>query len=81
MKKIFIALLISTGLMNAQEKTETKSADARSKLHLGIKGGINNSNVYDEASEEFQAAPKYGFAGGLFLSVPLGRLLGVQPRY
>ncbi|MCE3280617.1 MAG: hypothetical protein K0S44_2808 [Bacteroidetes bacterium] len=83
MKKILIlaALAVSIGNASAQEEGQTKSKpkDERNKLHLGIKLGVNNSNVYDEQGEEFKSEPKYGFAGGLFLSVPVGKYLGLQP--
>jgi hypothetical protein len=83
MKKIFVlvVMVISIGNTNAQEEgqTKTKTQDERNKLHLGIKLGVNNSNVYDEQGEEFKAEPKYGFAGGIFLSIPVGKYLGVQP--
>lgn len=83
MKKIFVlaAMVISIGNMNAQDEpqTKTKSKDVRNKLHFGIKLGVNNSNVYEEQGEEFKATPKYGVAGGLFLSIPVGKYLGVQP--
>lgn len=83
MKKIFVltAMVISFGNMNAQDEPQTKpkTKDERNKLHLGIKAGVNNSNVYDEQGEEFKAEPKYGFAGGLFLSIPVGKYLGLQP--
>jgi hypothetical protein len=83
MRKIFVAvaLFVSIGAIEAQEeqKKKEKDRDERNKFHLGIKAGVNNSNVYDETGEEFITQPKYGFAGGLFLSVPLGKYLGLQP--
>ncbi|MBN2662542.1 MAG: PorT family protein [Bacteroidales bacterium] len=48
--------------------------------HLGIKIGTNYSNVYDTEGEEFRADGKFGFATGLFLSLPIGKLLGFQPE-
>lgn len=54
--------------------------DPRSRLHLGIKAGINKSNVYDSQGDAFAANPKYGFAGGAFLQIPIGRFLGIHPE-
>jgi hypothetical protein len=81
MKRIVVAVavLFAVGAVNAQEEQKTKKSDERNKLHMGIKIGVNNSNVFDEVGEEFRAEPKYGFAGGAFLSIPVGKYLGIQP--
>jgi hypothetical protein len=81
MKNIIMAftLLICGGMLKAQETEKPERTDSRNKLHFGIKAGVNNSNVYDESGEQFKSEPKYGFAGGVFLSVPVGKYLGVQP--
>jgi len=50
------------------------------KLQLGIKAGINSANIYDKQAEDFTADPKIGFAGGVFLSIPIGTYLGIQPE-
>jgi hypothetical protein len=80
MKKIVSAVVLYMSIitvMHGQEEASKK--DGRNDFHLGLKAGINNSNVYDEDGEMFNAEPKYGFAGGVFLSVPIGKFLGVQP--
>lgn len=59
--------------LNAQE-------DTREQLKFGIKAGINNSNVWDEEGQDFDADPKNGFAGGAYLSIPVGKYLGIQPE-
>jgi hypothetical protein len=82
MKKIYliIGFLGMSLCVSAQEEPKKESRrDERNKLHFGVKLGINNSNVYDEEGEEFNAEPKYGFAGGAFLSIPVGKFLGLQP--
>ncbi len=78
MKKIIICLmLISSGItLNAQDA----DTDNRSNLTFGIKAGLNYSNVWDEQGQDFQADGKLGFAGGLFLGVPIGKYLGFQPE-
>lgn len=78
-KSIFlfsVALLFSVFTINAQEP----NSDNRDKLQLGIKGGLNFSNIYDSEGEEFDAEGKFGFVGGLFLTIPIGKYLGVQPE-
>lgn len=55
-------------------------AQERDAIKLGIKGGFGFSNIYDTEGENFEADPKLGFTGGGFLSIPLGKLIGVQPE-
>jgi hypothetical protein len=77
---LIIGFLGMSLCVSAQEEPKKESRrDERNKLHFGVKLGINNSNVYDEEGEEFNAEPKYGFAGGAFLSIPVGKFLGLQP--
>lgn len=77
MKKLACTLLAAASLfgmkVNAQE-------DFRENLKFGIKAGGNFSNVWDEEQEDFQANGKAGFAGGVFLHIPIGKYLGVQPE-
>lgn len=76
MKKIiilFISTFITTSIVLAQD-------DAREKLAIGAKIGVNYSNVYDSQTEDFNADPKAGFAAGGFLSIPIGKYFGLQPE-
>lgn len=54
--------------------------DFRESVQFGVKIGINHSNVYDAEGDEFRADPKFGFATGLFLSIPINMYLGFQPE-
>lgn len=77
-KSIILVLVLTAGIgksVNAQSLTDT-----REEFTAGIKAGINYANVWDEQGEEFQADPKIGFAGGVFASIPIGKLFGVQPE-
>ena len=58
----------------------TGMSDFNERPTLGFKVGTNLSNVYDTQGEEFEADPKFGLATGLFLAVPLGQYLGIQPE-
>lgn len=77
MRKLTIVLCACVSLfgmnVNAQD-------DSRDKLQLGIRGGLNYSNVWDEEGQDFEADPRTGFAGGAFLSIPIGTYLGIQPE-
>jgi hypothetical protein len=69
-------LLLPMGIMlNAQG-----SDDPRENLSIGVKAGFNRSNVWDERGQDFRADPKNGFAGGVFIGIPIGAYLGVQPE-
>jgi hypothetical protein len=52
----------------------------RDELSFGLKIGTNYSNVYDSQGEQFTADGKYGLAAGAFLSLPLGKVIGIQPE-
>lgn len=54
--------------------------DLREELKFGVKVGANYSNVYDEQGDDFNADPKFGLAAGVFLAIPIGKYLGVQPE-
>jgi len=58
-----------------------KGNDNNHRVSLGFKAGANLSNVYDTQGEEFQADSKIGLVGGLFLTLPLTDVIGVQPEF
>lgn len=79
---IFISsffLLFST-VLNAQTSGWDNHWDTREKFVFGAKAGINISNVWDERSQDFEADSKVGFAGGLFVGIPIGKWIGIQPE-
>lgn len=85
MKKIFrtSALLFAMAASTtgfAQDGTTSSSTDTRENFKFGVKAGINLSNVYDEEDQDFVADGKVGFAGGVFVSIPLGKFVGIQPE-
>jgi len=76
-KLVLVLTFITTAFGFAQE---TVVVDNRSELKLGVKAGVNFSNVYDEQGQDFVASGKTGFAAGGFLAIPFGKLLGFQPE-
>ncbi|CAM4096547.1 porin family protein [Flavobacterium antarcticum] len=88
LKKLFIAPVFAVALFAsqstiAQDQTTSSTPynmDAREELKVGIKAGMNYSNVYSESGNDFVADGKAGFAGGVFVSIPLNQLIGVQPE-
>lgn len=61
-------------------RSEKDAMDSRGNFQFGLKAGINYSNVYDTEGEEFVADPKFGLALGVFLTIPIGEKIGVQPE-
>lgn len=52
----------------------------RDEFSFGLKIGSNYSNVYDSQGDKFTADGKFGLAAGAFLSLPLGKVIGIQPE-
>ena len=50
------------------------------QLAIGLKGGTNYSNEYDSKGGTFTSEAKFGLAGGIFITIPLGNIIGVQPE-
>jgi len=76
MKKL---LLLTSAALLLAATAFSQDMDARNKVQVGLKAGINSSNVFDEKSSDFQADSKLGFAGGLFIVIPFGDYVGFQP--
>jgi hypothetical protein len=74
--KIFIILI----LLVASKSVQAQMDDNRDVLSFGVKAGLNMSNVWDTQGQDFVADPKYGLAGGAFVSLPIGKYLGIQPE-
>ncbi|TVR82077.1 MAG: PorT family protein [Chitinophagaceae bacterium] len=77
-------LIFITGLLflvfGANANASKMDTDQREVFAFGIKAGFNYSNVWDSRGQEFDADPKFGFAGGFFAGIPLGRTIGLQPE-
>ncbi|ASS49088.1 MAG: hypothetical protein A3D31_04845 [Candidatus Fluviicola riflensis] len=77
-QSLLLAALVSP--FTAISQVEIISPDVRGTILFGIKGGTNYSNVYDSEGEQFDADAKFGFVGGGFVSLPIGKLIGIQPE-
>lgn len=71
-KSFFIILLLSLSFGLALQ--------AQTAVSFGVKAGLNYANVWDESGQDFTADAKAGFAGGVFLGIPLGSHFGFQPE-
>ena len=67
-------------LIVASKQVHAQMDDKRELLSFGLKAGLNMSNVWDSKGQDFVADPKYGLAGGAFVSLPIGKYIGVQPE-
>jgi hypothetical protein len=72
MKKIILMIAVMASM--------TYAAKAQDDVAIGVKIGTNYSNVYDSKGEDFEADAKFGLAAGVFMSIPLGTYLGIQPE-
>lgn len=79
MKKLILAIVAATFMIN-MSSAQDEPIDLRDNLTFGIKVGANLSNVYDSKGEDFNADAKLGLATGIFLGIPLGKYLGIQPE-
>lgn len=80
MKKVILMIaLVTISLTNGNAQSTTTN-DKRQALSFGLKVGANYSNVYDSENEDFVADSKIGFAGGVFVAIPLGKFVGIQPE-
>lgn len=80
MKKSFIIISSMCLFLGTVLNAQNPDTDPRENLSFGIKAGLNHSNVWDERGQDFKADPRFGFAGGIFLGVPIGKFLGFQPE-
>jgi hypothetical protein len=76
--KYAICILFICGLMN--QVVYAQIGDNREKLQFGVKAGANVSSIYNTKTNNFTGSPKMGFAGAVFLSIPIGKFLGFQPE-
>jgi len=79
MKKsiLMITMLMSLATITSMAQ---QVSDSRDKFIFGLKAGANYSNVYDTQGETFEANAKVGFAGGVFVALPIGKYIGIQPE-
>jgi hypothetical protein len=76
MNKLIIFLILGVFL----ETNLSSQSDGRTKFQFGIKAGANYANVYDGVGQDFRADSKFGFVGGVFISIPIVSAFGFQPE-
>lgn len=79
MRKLILLAVAVIGMTNLISSQNEKT-DYREQLQFGAKAGVNYSNVYDSKGEEFKADAKFGLAAGGFVSIPIGKYIGIQPE-
>jgi hypothetical protein len=78
MKKI-IVLIAAIILIANYVSAQAFRGESRHLFQLGVKAGLNISNVYDAQGENFVADPKIGFTTGGFVDIHIWRMFGIQP--
>lgn len=73
-------MAVAVALMCSYAIAQGNSDDSRAGFQIGLKAGANYANVYDSKGEEFRADGKFGFAGGAFITIPMGSVFGIQPE-
>lgn len=76
-KVILLIVIVALSVTNSKAQSAT---DKRENLSFGLKLGTNYSNVYDSENEDFVADAKFGLATGIFVAIPLGKFIGIQPE-
>jgi hypothetical protein len=80
MKKLVMIVAVCLSIKSVATAQNTGNTDNREKFQVGLRAGLNYSNVYDSKGEEFKADAKFGFVGGGFLRIPIGKYFGIQPE-
>ncbi|MFH0918840.1 MAG: porin family protein [Fibrobacterota bacterium] len=80
MKRLYSTALIMAAVAVMGGSAQAHGTDSRDTPHFGLKAGVNYSNVYDTKGEAFNADPKFGLAAGVFMAIPIGKYLGIQPE-
>jgi hypothetical protein len=75
-----IIYIVSTMLCLIAIPLQAQSDDRRENLEFGVKAGLNLSNIWDDASSDFQYDSKVGGVFGAYVGIPLGSVLGIQPE-
>jgi len=78
MKKI-ILMILAVAFMTSYSNAQHNNVNYSSGPQFGLKVGVNYSNIYS-TSDEFTGDPKFGFAAGAFLKLPITRYIAFQPE-
>lgn len=80
MKRSVIMICVLCTCIFTDVQAQKEDSDSREDLFFGIKAGLNSSDVFEKTGPYFSQDSKLGFAGGVFLSIPVGKYLGVHPE-
>lgn len=81
MKKLTFIIAFAIITLSSTNNLHSADSDSREMLQLGAKIGANYSNVYDAKGEKFNADATLGLIVGGYVSVPLGKYIGIQPEF
>jgi hypothetical protein len=79
-KTLAAYVICLSGLLWVSLPAVAQIEDNREEARVGFKVGLNSSNVYDEAGDQFVANSKIGYMFGGYLSLPINKIIGFQPE-
>ncbi len=79
MNKLIYLTIISLSLITVSN-AQVSQSNSGTDVTFGVKAGLNISNVYDTNGDNFVATAAFGFAGGGFVTIPLGEYFAIQPE-
>ena len=77
---VFVLGICTLPQLKSQSSYHSAHEDARTEIQFGVKTGVNLSIIYDEEGNQILPDPKFGFVAGIWLGIPFGRYLGLQPE-
>jgi len=76
-RRVLLTSILTFQIVFLGNALDTKPSD---EFAFGFKIGGNYANVWDEKGQDFRADGRWGFAGGAFMGIPIGKYLGIQPE-
>lgn len=73
-------MIVAISFMATGLHAQYSNPDLRNEFKFGVKAGANLSNVFDEQGDNFKADAKLGLVAGVFIAIPFGTYLGLQPE-
>ncbi|MEX0966600.1 MAG: porin family protein [Bacteroidia bacterium] len=80
MKTIQVIAMAAFLIVSGTAFAQNEETDNREKFQIGLKTGLNYSNVYNARGENLNTDGKFGFVGGGVVRIPIDKYFGLQPE-